>query len=224
MPLWLDPKGRKDQGGEEIGYLRSISAKIFETRSVPAVRRSDSEDFCPLRSCSGRAADFFKAGLVSGSAAVGTRCIVRLHHPSGAYFAVRVSCRVWPMRLATATTGRAFPRTMIQLAVPVRGRESLPSTQKGCWAVGEQSGYWTALVTGNRPERCSPSSEGEGRDGGMNSGTSFGNLRMICPTTWDFPRKRLTSLVLPPSCSPPPRERRIDRPRAGDNEYAVFSR
>jgi hypothetical protein len=45
MPLWLDPKGRKDQGGEEIGYLRSISAKIFETRSVPAVRRSDSEDF-----------------------------------------------------------------------------------------------------------------------------------------------------------------------------------
>jgi hypothetical protein len=45
MPLWLDPKGRKDQGGEEIGYLRSISAKIFETRSVPAVRRSNSEDF-----------------------------------------------------------------------------------------------------------------------------------------------------------------------------------
>jgi hypothetical protein len=52
----------KDQDGEEIGYLHSISAKIFETRSVPAVRRSDSEDFCPLRSCSGRAADFFKAG------------------------------------------------------------------------------------------------------------------------------------------------------------------
>jgi hypothetical protein len=62
VPLWLDPKGRKDQGGEEIGYLRSISAKIFETRSVPAFRRSDSEDFCPLRFCSGRAADFFKAG------------------------------------------------------------------------------------------------------------------------------------------------------------------
>jgi hypothetical protein len=35
----------KDQGGEEIGYLRSISAKIFETRSVSAFRRSDSEDF-----------------------------------------------------------------------------------------------------------------------------------------------------------------------------------
>jgi hypothetical protein len=45
IPLWLDPKGHKDQGGEEIGYLRSISAKIFETRSVPAVRPSDSEDF-----------------------------------------------------------------------------------------------------------------------------------------------------------------------------------
>jgi hypothetical protein len=34
------------------------------------------------------------------------------------------------MRLATATTGRAFPRTMIQLAVPVRGRESLPSPRR----------------------------------------------------------------------------------------------
>ena len=45
MPLWLDPKGRKDQGEEEIGYLRSISAKIFETRSVTAFLRSDSEDF-----------------------------------------------------------------------------------------------------------------------------------------------------------------------------------
>jgi hypothetical protein len=61
MPLWLDPKGHKDQGGEEIGYLRSISAKIFETRSVTAFRRSDSEDFCPLQFCSGRAADFFEA-------------------------------------------------------------------------------------------------------------------------------------------------------------------
>ena len=45
MPLWLDPKGRKDQGGEEIGSLRSLSAKIFETRFVPAVRCSDNEDF-----------------------------------------------------------------------------------------------------------------------------------------------------------------------------------
>jgi hypothetical protein len=54
----------KNQGGEEIGYLRSISANIFETRSLTAFGRSNSEDVRPLRFCSGRAADFFKAGML----------------------------------------------------------------------------------------------------------------------------------------------------------------
>ena len=44
MPRWLDPTGREDQGGEEISYLRSISAKIFETSLLTAFGRSDSED------------------------------------------------------------------------------------------------------------------------------------------------------------------------------------
>ena len=61
MPRWLDPTGRKDQDGEEIGYRRSISAEIFETSSLTALGRSDSEDLWTLRCGSGRAADFFKA-------------------------------------------------------------------------------------------------------------------------------------------------------------------
>jgi len=79
VPLWLDPKGRderghlrwpathgvKDQGSEEIGYLRAISANIFETHSPDSRRdRSNSEDVEPLRFCSGRAADSFKAGVL----------------------------------------------------------------------------------------------------------------------------------------------------------------
>jgi len=63
-PLWLDPKGRKNQGGEEIGYLRVISANIFETRSLTTFGRSNSEDFGTLRFCFGRGADFFKASVL----------------------------------------------------------------------------------------------------------------------------------------------------------------
>ena len=44
MLRWLDPTGRNDQGGEENGYLRSLSAKIVETFSLAAFGRSDSED------------------------------------------------------------------------------------------------------------------------------------------------------------------------------------
>jgi hypothetical protein len=44
--FFLDEKtNQKNHGCAEMGYLRSDSAKIFETRSVAALLRSDSEDF-----------------------------------------------------------------------------------------------------------------------------------------------------------------------------------
>ena len=66
VPRWLDPTGRKDQGGEEIGYRRFISAKIFETSCLTAFGRSGSEDLWTPQFCSGRAADFFEAGGLGG--------------------------------------------------------------------------------------------------------------------------------------------------------------
>jgi hypothetical protein len=56
----LDAKtNQKDQGCAEIGYLRFISAEIFQTRSHA---RSDREDLFTLRFRSGRDADFSEAG------------------------------------------------------------------------------------------------------------------------------------------------------------------
>jgi hypothetical protein len=56
----LDAKtNQKKQGCADIGYRRSISAEIFQTRSQA---RSDREDVFTLRFRSGRDADFSEAG------------------------------------------------------------------------------------------------------------------------------------------------------------------
>jgi hypothetical protein len=101
MPLWLDPKGRKDQGGEEIGYLRSISAKIFELapslRSVAQTAkifvRSDPAPVEPPIS---------SRPVVSDSGDVSARCVVCPHNPCAGHIAVGVNCRGgqcdWPQR------------------------------------------------------------------------------------------------------------------------------
>jgi hypothetical protein len=58
----LDAKtNQKNQGCADIGYLRSISAKISETRSQA---RSNSGDFFTLRFRSGRDADPSEAGCL----------------------------------------------------------------------------------------------------------------------------------------------------------------
>ena len=94
---------------------------------------------------------------------VGARCIGRSRQPLAAYIAVRTSRRLWPMRLATATTGRASLRKTIHSAVPARGRQGVSATifwiatahepsalghvfattRKRRWAVGKRSGYGT---------------------------------------------------------------------------------
>ena len=69
-PSWVsrDPKGRKDQGGEEIGSLRAGSTNILETRRharsdyfLRGSGRSDTEDVGRYVGPPGDA-NFFKAG------------------------------------------------------------------------------------------------------------------------------------------------------------------
>jgi hypothetical protein len=100
---------------------------------------------------------------------VGARCIVRSRQPLAAYIAVRTSQRLWPMRLATASTGRASPRTMIQLAVPVRVARACPQRRRNDGLLENN------LDTGQRQSRAidlnvAPLPQrGEDRDGGMTS-------------------------------------------------------
>jgi hypothetical protein len=75
----LDAKtNQKNQGCAGIGYLRSICAKIFQTRSQA---RSNREDFFTLRFRSGRDADPSEAGCLRNGR--GRQVHSRFHKLSG---------------------------------------------------------------------------------------------------------------------------------------------